>query len=134
VPACLPQRHHRPGWVLEHGGPARAGHVERLGQHARAQLPRPGGRLVQVIDRDVGAPAGSLVLGVLVDPGDVPAPEPAHRVRALVGWQVLELPAEQPTVEPLGARHVSGAEVDPAEGPTRVALDFAHRDSSRLGG
>lgn len=82
--------HDRARGILENGHPAGVQDVERLRDHVTPGL---FGHGVDVVDRDVRAPMWrrhrSLLLGLLVDGGDIIPVDPAH----LYGWETEDLPA-----------------------------------------
>src|ERR1700761_105884 len=97
----LPQQEPGALRVLHHRHPSGLEHVEGLRVHRRAQVTRPGRRLVDVVDGDVRVPGRrhsglALLPGLGRDGGHPLAVDRAHRViDALAGRHVGDLPAEQ---------------------------------------
>jgi hypothetical protein len=106
-------------------GPPPLAHVERRLHHRPAQLRRPSGDGVRVLDRDVAGPVRGDA-GQFVDRGDVAPAERAVGVARRVG----RLPTEQFAVEPLRRRGLRGHEVDPAERAQRIPVTRSHGGES----
>jgi nicotinamidase-related amidase len=108
--------------------------VERLRQRAPAGVRDLRGGVVRTVDGDVGAPHGcrrrSLRLGT--HGGDVATVEPGHEVVAgrVRRHLVLELPPEEPAVEPGRGLGVRLRSVDPARDPGRILASLQHNRSS----
>jgi hypothetical protein len=128
----LPQAQHRAGRVLDRRHPAHVHHVERLGEHIRAEFAGPRRRAVEVVDGHVRRP-GRMAIERLEHRRGGAAAQARHHIDAVIRDRVvLELPPEQRAIEVLGRPSVGGGEVRPGEGAVLVALAFAHAaDDSR---
>lgn len=128
----LPQVHHGPGSVLDHGHASGVHDVEWLRDHARAESFHFGRGEIEIGHGDVGVPVGRVLgtprAGPRVDRRHILPTEAAHRVCGLARRQVLHCPPEQAGVEGLRCPDLRCLEVDPTKGSVGIQAHFSHLD------